>query len=358
MYTDLTDLCVGPEWSIHQALAQMDVSRKGIVLVVDSDQRLLGTVTDGDMRRAVLTGLDLEQPITRVLAQKDGSNFARPITAQAGTNPGTLLDVLRAHSIRHLPLVDHNQRVVALATLDDFVPEQEPLLQAVIMAGGLGLRLRPLTEDLPKPMLSVGGRPLLETIVDQLRSIGVRHISITVNHKLEKITEHFGDGRNFGVDITYTTEDRPLGTAGALGLIKEPLDTTLVINGDILTQVNFRAMLDFHREHRADLTVAVNRHQSRVPYGVVECDGAAVRGLSEKPLMTFFINAGIYLLEPETYGFIPNGEPYDMTDLILRLLKENRPVVAFPIREYWIDVGRPADYLRAQSDFPGGSAAQ
>lgn len=358
MFTDLTGISVGPEWSIRQVLAQMDGSRKGIVLVLDSDSRLLGTITDGDMRRAVLARLDLEEPITRMLAEKGGSAFALPVTAPAGTDSETLLKILRDHSIRHLPLVDQDQRVVALVTLDDFVAERESQVQAVIMAGGLGLRMRPLTEDLPKPMLPVGGRPLLETIVGQLRSTGIKHISIAVNHKLEKIVEHFGDGRDFGVDITYATEDRPLGTAGALGLIKEPKDTTLVINGDILTRVDFRAMLAFHREHQADLTIAVTRHETQIPYGVVECDGAVVRGLTEKPLMSFLINAGIYLLEPATRRFIPNGEAYDMTDLIARLLKENRPVVAFPVREYWIDVGQITDYQQAQVEFSGEFTTQ
>jgi NDP-sugar pyrophosphorylase family protein len=269
-----------------------------------------------------------------------------------------LLQILRDHSIQHLPLIDEDQKVVALVTLDDFVADQESPVQAVIMAGGLGLRMRPLTEETPKPMLPVGGRPLLEIIVDQLRSTGIKHISIAVNHKLEKIVEHFGDGKDFGVDITYATEDRPLGTAGALGLIKQPDDTTLVINGDILTSVDFGAMLAFHREHQAELTIAVTRHESQIPYGVVECDGAVVRGISEKPLMSFLINAGIYLLEPASHGLIPNGEPYDMTDLIVRLLEENRTVVAFPIREYWIDVGQMADYEQAQADFPEVSTTQ
>ena len=348
MYTDLTMFCVGPEWPIHQVIAQMDVNGEGIALVLDSSSRLLGTVTDGDVRRAVLADLDLEQPVTGLLDQKKGSAFARPVTAPAGTDAGALLDILQAHSIQHLPLVDQDQRVVAMTTLHNYVPEQAPSVQAVIMAGGFGLRLRPLTEELPKPMLPVGGRPLLETIVNQLRSTGIRSINIAVNHKSEKITEHFGDGRDFGVDITYTTEDRPLGTAGGLGLIKEPDDTMLVINGDIFTQVDFRAMLDFHREHRADLTVAVNKHESQIPYGVVECDGAIVRGLSEKPVMTFFINAGIYLLEPSAYKFIPKGESYDMTDLITRILAENQPVVAFPIHEGWIDIGQQENYQQAQ----------
>ena len=352
MYTDLTDISAGPEKSIRQVLAQIDGSRKGIVLVLDPEGRLLGIVTDGDMRRAVLARLDLGDPITAVLTQKGDSEFAQPVTAPDGSDSANLLQTLRDHSIRHLPLVDQDQRVVSVVTLDDFVAEQESSVQAMIMAGGLGLRMRPLTEELPKPMLQIGGRPLLETIVEQLRNTGINQINIAVNHKLEKIVEHFGDGHAFGVDITYAKEDEPLGTAGALSLIKKPEDTILVINGDVLTQVDFNAMLAFHREHQADLTIAITQHEFQIPFGVVECDGPVVVELSEKPMMSYPVNSGIYLIEPSAYSFIPNGKRFDMTELVSRLLEEDRPVVAFPIREYWIDVGQLSDYEQAQADFP------
>ena len=220
------------------------------------------------------------------------------------------------------------------------------------MAGGLGRRMRPLTDEIPKPMLPVGGRPLLETIVEQLRNTGINQISIAVNHKLEKIVEHFGDGRAFGVDITYAKEDQPLGTAGALSLINQPEVTILVMNGDVLTRVDFKAMLEFHREHQADLTIAITDHKLEIPFGVVECEGSSVRGLSEKPTFSYPVNAGIYLIEPSAYSLIPDSQRFDMTDLIERLLAESRPVVAFPIREYWIDVGQVSDYRQAQEDYP------
>jgi dTDP-glucose pyrophosphorylase len=326
----------------------MDFGRKGIVLVVDSEGRLLGTITDGDVRRAILADISLEEPVSVLLARKADSPYAQPITAPAGSDRSTLLQVLQQHNILHLPLVDQDQRVVALATLDELTLQQEPPVQAVIMAGGLGVRLRPLTEELPKPMLPVGDRPLMEIMVQQLRTAGIRHVNVTVHHKPEKITEHFGDGREFGVNITYLTEDRPLGTAGALGMMEPPQETVLVINGDILTQVDFRAMLAYHHEHHADLTVAVQQHDLQVPYGIIECEGTFVRRLSEKPTLKFLVNAGIYLLEPTVYRFIPNGERYDMTDLIQRLLNEGCQVVAFPIREYWMDIGQHADYQQVK----------
>jgi dTDP-glucose pyrophosphorylase/CBS domain-containing protein len=354
METDVTKYFVIEGTSIHEAVARLDANRSGIVLVVNDDQHLLGTVTDGDVRRAILADVSLDEPVRELLARKAGTSYAKPITAPVGTDRSALLKILREHSILHLPLVDLEQRVVALVKLDEFVTEEPLSLQAVIMAGGLGSRLRPLTEKLPKPMLPVGDRPLLEIIVRQLRDAGIKHVNVSLHHNSEKIAQHFGDGRDFGVDITYATEDRPLGTAGALGLIQPPRETTLVINGDILTQVDFRAMLTYHREHDAELTVAVHRRDLQVPYGVVECDGDMVKGLTEKPFLKFFINAGIYLLEPAIYRYIPNGEPYDMTDLIARLLEEGRPVAAFPVREYWIDIGQHADYEQAQQDMLGG----
>lgn len=348
MYTDLTTLCISPDESIHAAIAQIEVSRIGIVLVVDPNMNLLGTVTDGDLRRIILADISLDEPVSLLLARKTESPFAKPITAPLGSGRTTFIELLKQHGIRHLPLVDHQQRVVALVTVDEFTPEQPPAMKAVIMAGGMGTRLRPLTEELPKPMLPVGDQPLMEIIVNQLRDANISHVNVTVHHESEKITNYFGDGSKFGVEITYVTEDRPLGTAGALGLMAAPQEPVLVINGDILTQVDFRAMLTYHQEHSGDLTVAVQQYDLQVPYGVVECEGTSIRRLSEKPVLKFFVNAGIYLLEPSVYSFIPTDERYDMTDLIQRLLDEGRSVIAFPIREYWSDIGQLSDYEKAQ----------
>ena len=223
-----------------------------------------------------------------------------------------------------------------------------------MMAGGFGTRLRPLTEDLPKPMLPLGSRPLLELIVEQLRDAGIRRLNVATHYKGEVISEHFKDGQDFGVDIRYVKENQPLGTVGALSLLEESDEPLLVINGDILTRVDFRAMHNFHREHGADLTIAVRQYDMRVPYGVVDTDGVAVRGISEKPVLKQFINAGIYLLSPTVKRMIPNGEPYDIPDLIQLLLKEGRTVVSFPVREYWLDIGEAGQYDQAQSDIANG----
>lgn len=358
MKIDLATLCITPNRSIRQAISQMEVDRLGIVLVVDSQRKLLGTVTDGDIRRALLANLSLDRPVNALLERKAGSRYARPITAPEGTDRDSLLKILQQHNILHLPLVDHEQRVVGLVTKDEFFPAQESAPEAIIMAGGAGIRLRPLTNEIPKPMLPVGDQPLMEHTLEQLRSAGIRHVNVTVHHKSEKITEYFGDGHKFGVDISYVNEDKPLGTAGALGIMGTPAETTLVINGDILTQVDFRAMLTYHREQQADITMAVQIHDVQVPYGVVECDGPVVRAISEKPTLKQFINAGIYLLEPAVYPLIPSGKRFDMTDLIQRLLTDNRLVAAFPIREYWLDVGDLAGYERALEDVKSWNAEQ
>lgn len=350
MYSDLSKLCIDQGSSVQDTMKCMDSSRLGIVLVVDDNRRLVGTITDGDVRRAVLADVDLTQPVSVLLARKEGSAYARPITAPFGADRSTYLDLLQEHNILHLPLLDDDQRVMGMVTLDEFVPDRVMPLQAVVMAGGEGNRLRPLTEDLPKSMLPIGAQPLMEIIIQQLRDAGIKRVNMTTHHKSEKLTEHFGDGRDFGVELTYVNEDRPLGTVGGLGLMEPLKGTLLVINGDILTQVDFRAMLAYHRESCADLTMAVRQYDLQVPYGVVECEGPSVRRMTEKPCLKFFVNAGIYLLEPVVHRYIPNGERFDMTDLIQRLLDEGRQVVSFPVREYWLDIGLPDDYLKAQED--------
>lgn len=350
MYSELSGFCLTEDASVLEAIGLMDRSHLGIVLVVDDKRRLIGTVTDGDVRRAILRNLDLKVRVTEILDSKAGSRWATPVSAPIGVDKSVYLNLLKKHEILHLPLLDSQRQVVGLVTLDEFVSSEPQPLQAVIVAGGAGTRLRPLTDDLPKALLPIGSRPLMEIMIDQLREAGIRRVNVTTHHKGEKIADHFGDGRRLGVELRYVTEDQPLGTAGGLGLMDSNGDALLVINGDILTQVDFRAMVAFHRAEQADLTVAVRPLEWRLPYGVVECEGVSVRRLTEKPVLTHLVNAGIYLLEPSVHRFIPDGRQFDMTDLIERLLAAGRPVAGFPIHEYWLDIGRPEDYQRAQID--------
>lgn len=339
-----------PDASIRDVIVCIDRSRLiGLALIVDDRERLMNTITDGDVRRGILAGISLDAPVAELLSIKATTPHPTPTTAPSTSEPGELLRIMQENAVRSAPLVDGEGCVVDVVTLQELLPQPSAPVHAVIMAGGFGKRLLPFTEDVPKPMLSVDGRPLLERIVDQLRESGIRQINVTTHFKPEKIVNHFGDGQAFGVDITYVNEDRPLGTGGALGLMPVPEETTLVINGDVLTQVDFRTMLMYHRRHQADMTVAVCQYGIAVPYGVVECEGPAICRLKEKPQVNFLVNAGIYLLEPSVYGFVASGEPLQMTDLITRLLDAGRSVNSFPIFEQWLDIGQHADYAQAQT---------
>jgi len=352
MPQDISSLIVSETTSVRNVIACIDQNAKGIALVLDDQRHLIATVTDGDIRRAILAGLDVDVPVRDLLAGR--ANPQKPIVATEGTSDATLLHMMAEKSVRHIPIVDEAGHVIEVALLSELVKEYDLPLTAMVMAGGYGTRLRPLTDETPKPMLPIGSRPLLELIISQLRDAGIRKVNLATHYKSEIIAEHFKDGSDFGVDIQYVKEDQPLGTAGALSLLEDSDEPLLVVNGDILTRVDFRAMLHFHREHKADLTVAVRQYEFRVPYGVIEADGVLIKGISEKPVVRQFINAGIYLLSPSVRAVIPNGQYYDIPDLVERLIKEGRTVVCFPVREYWLDIGKADHYDQAISDVANG----
>ena len=351
---DLEDLFVDASSTVRDAIGCIDRNAEGIALVVDAERRLIGTLTDGDVRRALLSGLSLASPVMVVLANKPDSAPRQPTTAPVGTPPSELLDLMHRHDVRHVPLVDAAGRVVGIELLKDLVREYQLPLRALVMAGGYGRRLRPLTDDRPKAMLPIGGRPLLEIIVRRLQQAGIHRVHVATHYKAEVIHQHFGDGQRFDLDIHYVNEDRPLGTAGALGLLEQTDEPLLVINGDILTDVNVSAMLEFHRANRADLTVAVSPFEIEVPYGVVKTEGVLVTGVDEKPTIRSFINAGVYLLNADVCQLVPGDGPYDMPDLIGRCLEQRRRVVSFPLREYWQDIGRRDDYSKVLRDAQEG----
>ncbi len=350
MPLEISAYCVSLKISIGSVVTQMDANRCGAILIVDESRHLLGIVTDGDIRRAILAKVDFNFPIERLLKIKVGSSHAQPISAPVGVDPQIYRTLLKKHSIFYLPLVDEQSRVAGFITAADLFVGEPLSLRAVVMAGGFGNRLRPLTEDTPKPMLPVGDKPILEHIISQLRQAGIRSVDVTTHYKGEMISNHFGDGKNYGVDIRYVKEDQPLGTAGSLALLEKSEEPLLVINGDIVTQVDFRRMLEFHKEHRADMTVAVRKYDLCVPYGVVETSGAVVSRVVEKPVIENFINAGIYLLNPDVHALISGGTAQDMPDLINKLIAGGKKVASFPVHEYWIDIGRLEEYERAQKE--------
>lgn len=346
---DVTRFLVKPATAIRDVMAKIGLA-KGLALVVDSENRLLGTVTDGDIRRAILTGVDTARPVGDLLEMPRSPDRAKPLTASASTPTARLLQMMSEAELRHIPLLNDSGQVVDVAVLEEMVKDYELPFTAVIMAGGQGARLRPLTETTPKPMLPVGGKPLLEHTIDQLRLAGIRRVEITTHYLGEVIREHFGDGSNFGVAISYLQENEPLGTAGALGLREKSDEPILVVNGDVLSQLDVRAMLDFHNEHHAAMTVAVRRYQFEIPFGVVKSNGVDIVGISEKPTVSYLINAGIYVLSGEALSLVPPSQHYNMTDLIHDLITVKRRVVGFPIEEYWMDIGRLGDYEKAQAD--------
>lgn len=343
------DLLLLPESAtLRDAMACIDRSRIGIALVTTPGRTLLGTVTDGDIRRAMLADVDLDASVHVLLERQQQLHEPRPLplTAPVGTSEGELLVLMRRYDVRHIPLVQEDGRVSELALLDELIEGEEPPLRAVVMAGGFGKRLGPLTEEMPKPMLPVGDRPLLERIVEQLREAGIRHVNLTTHYRADVIARHFGDGSNFGVEIEYVSEERPLGTAGALGLVRGE-GPILVMNGDIMTEVDFNAMHHFHDECDAEMTVAVRPYEARVPYGLIELHGTDVTAISEKPLVRGYVNAGIYLLGSDALQLVEPGQALEMPELIERLIAGGRRVVGFPLREYWLDIGQLEDYERA-----------
>lgn len=352
---DVSTLFLAPDAFVQDAIACIDRNKhSSLALIVDEEKRLLNTLTEGDIRRGLLAGINVTDSVAVLVAVKTKTRLPLPVTAGAGAHPQVLLTLMQEHKVRQVPLLDPDGVVLDVVTREDLQPEQRPPLQAVVMAGGFGTRLYPLTEHIPKPMLPVGGRPLLEHIVEQLKDVGISRISVSTHYKAEKIMNHFGDGERFGVDISYVREESPLGTGGALGLLPRPTGPTVVINGDVLTAVDFHTMHGYHLDNNAMMTVAVRRYDVQVPYGVVECDGPQIRALREKPQMRYLVNAGMYLLQPEAYDYIPPNKHFNMTDLIDVLLEDNRTVVSFPVREYWLDIGQHADYERAQVDAQDG----
>lgn len=333
------------------AVRAIELSRRRLAVVVSEDGRLLGTLTDGDIRRCLLAGGTLETPVA-------GAMNADPVTALEGSPDGYLLDLMRRGNILALPLVDERGRYQRLVHVTD-VDQRETwnsgaptFAFAVIMAGGEGIRLRPLTEAIPKPMVDVGGMPLLERQVQRLADAGVRRAYIAVNYLSGIIEDHFEDGRDFGIEIAYIREREKLGTAGALSLLPEkPAAPIIVMNGDILTTSDFLSLFEFHEAHEASVTVAAVDYHVNIPYGVVRSDGPYVRQIEEKPAQRFLCNAGIYAVSARALDHLPQGGHCNMTDLVDACLRAEQKVAVFPVHEYWSDIGTPDDLEKARALF-------
>jgi len=339
-----TTCCLSPAATIAEAIRTIDKGSLQIALVVE-ENRLKGTLTDGDVRRALLAGTTLQDPV--VVAMN-----AHPAVASPGDDRESVISRMRGGQIRQMPILDSAGKLVGMEILDDLLAPEARMNPVVIMAGGLGRRLTPLTDQCPKPMLLIGGRPILETILLSFIDYGFKQFYISVNHKADMITQYFGDGSSWGVHIEYIREDKRLGTAGALSLIpKKPSLPLVVMNADILTKVNFNHLLEYHRAEEASATMCVREYEHQVPYGVVRIANSQILEIQEKPIQKFFINAGIYILDPKIIDIIPKYEHVDMTTLFDRIMKENWKTAVFPLCEYWLDIGRHSDLDNAKSDY-------
>ena len=331
--------------TLRDAITAIDGDGRQIALVVDGDGRLEAIVSDGDIRRGLLRGLTLDAPVTEVMV-------TAPAVVRADAPPGTARREMRARGLNHMPVLDADGRVVRLVWINDATMPDRRETRIVLMAGGLGMRLRPLTRDTPKPMLQIGGRPLLENIILNFRAQGFYRFTIALNYKAHVIRDHFGDGSALGVEIDYIEETGRQGTAGALALFEQPpRNPFIVMNGDLLTSVQFGAMLDAHVETGAQATVSSREFSMQVPYGVLRSTGARLTAIEEKPTETYAVSAGIYVFSPEVLDHLEPGVPTDTPDLIGRLIAAGAPVTVFPIREYWVDIGRLEDLDRARGEF-------
>lgn len=340
----LKTLTVGPQTTVRDALAAIDRSRRQIALVADGEGRLLATVTDGDVRRGILRGIDLDGPVTQVMN-------TTPTTVTEGAPNAATRRLIRERKLAHIPVLDTAGHLVDLVTVDDLFGVSPQDTRVVLMAGGLGTRLRPLTETMPKPMVPVGGKPLLEQIIGVFADQGFWRISVSVNYRREMIEEHFGDGSAFGVEIDYVHEEQAMGTAGALSLLPERPDAPfIVMNGDVLVSLTFAKLLEFHRNLSAAGTMVVRPHEHQIPYGVVRADGDLMIGIEEKPTERYFVNAGIYVLSPSALDHLSDG-PMDMPTLLSDLRAHEARVGVYPLNDYWRDIGRMDDLEAARSEF-------
>ncbi|OIJ16763.1 alcohol dehydrogenase [Anaerobacillus alkalilacustris] len=339
------NVLVSPDTKIKDTIKIIDLHSLQIALVINQDHRLLGTVTDGDIRRGILHGISIDAPVKQIMNSK-------PITIFKDKNKTNALNIMQKNKLRHLPIVDKLGCVIGIERLEDLLHTSKNENWVVLMAGGLGTRLRPLTNHCPKPMLQIGEKPVLDTIINHFIEQGFYQFCISINYKADQIKEYFGDGSKWGVNIQYIHEEERMGTIGSLSLFSiETEKPIIVMNGDILTKVNYNQLLNFHKEHQVEATVAVRSYDFQVPYGVVKVKKDRLIGFDEKPVHTSFINAGIYVLNPSVLTKIPRNTFFDINQLFEMMLTNNDSISVFPIREYWIDIGGVDDFNQAKLDF-------
>lgn len=334
-------LILNNETNFNDAINLLDLNGNGVLPVVDEEQKLLGLITDGDIRKAILNNhLDLEHIINK-----------NPHKLHVDTSKNQVINYLKKIHRRHIPLVDDENKFIRVFTLDEIDFNLKPNW-VVIMAGGLGTRLGELTKHTPKPMLKVGAKPMVEHIIDMFVSHGFTKFMLSVNYKAEVIKDYFGDGSKFGIEVKYLEEKKRLGTGGALSLIDIELNEAFfVTNGDVLSSLDYEKLLSYHKEQNATATMCIRKDNYQIPYGVIEVDNENnIKAMKEKPIKEFFINTGIYVLNPEVLNYVPKDEFFDLPSLFRVLKEEDKSTKSFEITDYWIDMGKPSDYEKIQKD--------
>lgn len=328
---------------IQDAIVILNKFGGKIALVTNDQGKFEGTISDGDIRRGLLKGLSIKSPITEIIHHN-------AIVVPPNISRELVLQLMVANKIQQIPVINESGEIVGLYLWDEISTPPEVKNVMVIMAGGMGARLRPETNNCPKPMLEVAGRPILEHIIDRARNNGFAHFIISVHYLGDMIKNYFGNGEKWDVEISYVEETRPLGTAGALKLLNPvPGSSFIVTNGDVITDINYLELLEFHTKHRAEATMAVRSHEWQHPYGIVHTQGIAITGFDEKPVTTNYINAGVYALEPAALDIMTPGETYDMPRIFDLLREKGKSTVAYPMHEPWLDVGRPHDLEQARN---------
>ncbi|OXL41860.1 alcohol dehydrogenase [Enterobacter mori] len=340
------NVLIRPDSTLREALEIINREALRVALVIDDNNYLLGVITDGDIRRGLLNNLVLSAKAELVMN-------TQPVTAASNVSSAELNSMMKAKGILSIPILDDG-KVVGLETIQSVNDKKKYPNPVFIMAGGFGTRLKPLTDTCPKPMLCIGGKPILETVIRSFVKAGFNNFYISTHYMPETIKEHFGDGERFDSKINYVYEENPLGTGGALGLLPEDLSNEhplIMINGDVLTNVDYERLIKFHIESKADATICVREYDYQIPYGVIKGEGNKIVSMEEKPVQRFFVNAGIYVVSPNIFKAVPKNHRVDMPTLLEQHMANNKNILMFPIHEYWLDIGRMDDFKKAQVDY-------
>ena len=339
------NLLVSADTTIREVAEIINANEEKIAIVIDKENKFLGTVTDGDIRRNILKGISIDKKVELIYCRG-------AYTCSLYDDRCQILERAKERNIYQVPVVNNNKEVEGIYLFDELALPKEKKNKVILMVGGLGTRLKPLTDNTPKPMLNVGEKPILQTIIEGFVKYGYVNIIMCVNYKAHLIQDYFGDGSSFGAEIDYVFEENRMGTAGALTLLKaRPSEPFFVMNGDLLTKVNFESLNDYHRFHSAIATMCVREYDFQVPYGVVKVDGDSILSIQEKPVHRFYASAGIYMLSPEAIDYIPKNQFYDMPTLFENLINARKKTLPFPLKEYWLDIGRIDEYKKANYEY-------